>query len=130
MALVARLPCVCCERHPVQVHHTIHGRFSQRRSSDMHTIPLCLEHHWMLHEEPGVWRATYGNDTDHIEPTRRGVDRLRSETIGGRSYAADKVEKQEAIRRTFVVPDGYRAVRGADGRATGEIELIPQEEPK
>ena len=41
MARVAALPCVCCGAWPVECHHVICGRYSQRRAPDTHTIPLC-----------------------------------------------------------------------------------------
>jgi hypothetical protein len=81
MGLVAQLPCICCGRYGVQLHHPIHGRFAQRRASDLDVLPLCDEHHDMLHLRPAAWRALYGMDTDHVEPTRRAVDALRARTI-------------------------------------------------
>jgi hypothetical protein len=85
MELVSMLPCVCCQRYAVQVHHCIHGRFAQRKSADTETIPLCHQHHAELHAFPRDWRANYGEDTAYIEPTRRAVERLKSRIIGGRS---------------------------------------------
>jgi hypothetical protein len=84
MADVARLPCVVCRRFVVQVHHPISGRYSQRRAPDTDTIPLCWEHHEELHRHPARWRAQFGADTDYIERTRRAVEQLRANTIGGR----------------------------------------------
>lgn len=81
MAKVAQLPCVCCGARPVQCHHPIHGRFAQRKSSDLDVIPLCPAHHDMLHKSPYAWRSEYGDDTDHIEPTREAVRRLGRNTI-------------------------------------------------
>lgn len=70
MARVAQLPCVCCGAHPVEVHHVISGRFSQRRASDLETIPLCPQHHRIgpdaIHENKALWEDTYGPDTDYL----------------------------------------------------------------
>jgi hypothetical protein len=84
MDFVAQVACVCCSRHGVQVHHCIHGRFSQSRASDFDTIPLCKPHHDELHLHPRWWRAKYGLDTDYIEPTRAAVAQIKRQTIGGR----------------------------------------------
>jgi hypothetical protein len=84
MDLVAQVSCVCCNRYGVQVHHCIHGRFSQGRASDFDTIPLCKPHHDELHCMPKWWQAKYGQDTDYIGPTRAAVEQIRLRTIGGR----------------------------------------------
>jgi hypothetical protein len=62
MGKVARLGCVVCNRQPVIVHHCIHGRFSQRKASDLDTIPLCPRCHDELHARPAMWRALNGPD--------------------------------------------------------------------
>jgi hypothetical protein len=85
MGYVAQLGCVCCGRDGVQVHHPIMGRYAQRRAADDETIPLCFDHHQLLHNEPAAWRITYGLDTDFIARTREAVERLRANTIGGRN---------------------------------------------
>lgn len=69
MARVATLRCVCCGAWPVQVHHCISGRFSQRKASDRETIPLCWDHHQGpegIHANKREWEATYGPDTDYL----------------------------------------------------------------
>lgn len=66
MARVAQLPCVCCGKQPSQVHHVIHGRFSQSRAGDFETIPLCVEHHTQLHGSPAYWISNYGQDRDFL----------------------------------------------------------------
>ena len=81
MGLVAQLPCLCCGATPVQLHHAIHGRFSQGKSSDFDTLPLCPAHHRMLHDQPRVWRAAYGLDCDMLDRVRRQVAALRRRTI-------------------------------------------------
>ena len=69
MAAVARLPCVCCGAWPVSVHHVISGRYSQRKASDMETIPLCWNHHQGpdgIHTNKTKWQQSYGLDTDYL----------------------------------------------------------------
>ncbi len=66
MDKVAKLPCVCCGKTPVQVHHVIHGRFSQARAGDFETIPLCVDHHRELHAYPAQWKARYGQDRSFL----------------------------------------------------------------
>jgi len=82
---VAQLPCCICHEHGMeqmsrtQVHHTIHGRFSNRKSPDSKTIPLCEGHHQgnfdtskiALHREPALWRELYGDDTDWLDRTAK-----------------------------------------------------------
>ena len=84
MDLVAQLPCACCGASPVQVHHCIHGRYSQSRASDFDTIPLCPWHHDMLHLRTAAWKAAYGLDVDFLPRIASAVARLRANTIGGR----------------------------------------------
>lgn len=95
LAAVAAMPCVICwewqlvQNSPTQVHHCIHGRYSQRRAPDSMTIPLCEGHHqglWdiskiALHKEPSEWRRLYGPDTDWISWTEQRLDTGRI-TIG------------------------------------------------
>lgn len=66
MAKVAKLPCVICGRRPVQVHHVICGRYSQRRASDRETIPLCPECHADLHANKTAWRDRNGADHEYL----------------------------------------------------------------
>lgn len=66
LARVAELPCICCRRKPVEAHHCTHGRYSQRKSSDRETIPLCRACHWRLHNHPAEWKADFGLDFDWL----------------------------------------------------------------
>lgn len=69
MARVAVLRCICCGHWPIEVHHCISGRFSQRKAPDDQTIPLCFEHHRGpdgIHTNKAAWEATYGLDTDYL----------------------------------------------------------------
>lgn len=81
MGLVSQLPCVCCGAMPVVLHHPIHGRFAQRKSSDLDVIPLCPAHHDMLHKSPYAWRSEYGDDVDYIASTRDAVAGIERNTI-------------------------------------------------
>lgn len=69
MARVAQLACVLCGARPVEVHHCISGRYGQRRSSDMDTISLCLNHHRGpegIHTNKAAWEEFNGLDTDFL----------------------------------------------------------------
>lgn len=81
MELVSQLPCICCGRSPVELHHPIHGRFSQVRSSDLEVIPLCPDHHRALHSGPAAWRGQFGLDTDYIATTRTAVALLKTRQV-------------------------------------------------
>jgi hypothetical protein len=65
LAAVAQLPCVICGARPVEVHHIICGRYSQRKSPDSMTIPLCVWHHRGpegIHQDKAAWEAKHGPD--------------------------------------------------------------------
>ena len=70
MARVAQLPCVICGKQgPSEVHHCISGRYSQRKASDFHTIPLCYADHRGpdgIHANKAAWEARNGLDTDFL----------------------------------------------------------------
>jgi len=69
MDAVAQLPCVCCGSRPVELHHPICGRYSQRKAPNKHVIPLCHLHHLGaegIHPRREWWVETYGPDTDYI----------------------------------------------------------------
>ena len=87
MAAVAQLACACCGRFAVQVHHCIHGRYSQTKASDFDTIALCDRCHRELHLcGKETWRQRVGwFDYEKIPDTRAAVARIRSNTIGGRN---------------------------------------------
>lgn len=63
---VRQLPCVICFRQPVETHHVIHDRFSQRRVPDEMTIPLCPSCHAELHSDKAKWREINGPDYEFI----------------------------------------------------------------
>ena len=88
---VAALPCAVCfhfglvQKSKTDVHHTIHGRFSQDRTPDIEAIPLCKCHHQGLefdrdrskpaiHAQPAEWVESYGDDVDYIAWTLDQID--------------------------------------------------------
>jgi len=87
---VRSLPCCICQAYgmkqlsPTQAHHTIHGRYSSRRTQDSEAIPLCEGHHQGLmdtskiaiHRGKRTWAEAYGLDTDWIEPTQKIIKDL------------------------------------------------------
>ena len=69
MAWVAQQPCCICGAWPVHVHHCICGRYGQRKASDLHTIPLCYDHHQGrngIHTSKREWEAKHGPDTKYL----------------------------------------------------------------
>jgi hypothetical protein len=69
MAKVARIPCVICGCWPVEVHHCISERFSQRKAWDTETIPLCVNHHRGpdgIHTDKAAWESKYGLDKNYL----------------------------------------------------------------
>tara|TARA_R110000782_G_scaffold218427_1_gene305800 strand:- start:24034 stop:24384 length:351 start_codon:yes stop_codon:yes gene_type:complete len=78
------LPCCICQAFgevqlsPTQAHHTIHGRYSARKTPDRDAVPMCEGHHQglrdtskiALHQQPNAWKAAYGLDTDYIAQTQ------------------------------------------------------------
>ena len=69
LAVIARLPCVICGARPVEVHHCISGRYSQRKAPDSMTIPLCWMHHQGpegIHGSKDAWEAKHGPDTGFL----------------------------------------------------------------
>lgn len=84
LAAIHELPCCICRAYgepqlsPTQAHHTICGRFSQKRTPDRQAIPLCEGHHqglWddskiAIHKGKRTWVEAYGPDTDYIAATQ------------------------------------------------------------
>lgn len=83
MARVATLPCVICARHPVQVHHCIHGRYSQARAPDEMTIPLCVDCHNELHADKAEWEEANGPDHGFLPEVRRQLNIAMEDEILG-----------------------------------------------
>lgn len=79
MAEVAKLPCVICGAWPVEVHHVISGRYSQRKASDFDTIPLCRWDHtqgpYSIHRNKTAWQNRHGMDTDYLEAVKKQLGR-------------------------------------------------------
>lgn len=83
LAAIHDLPCICCailgisQNTPTEAHHTICGRYSQRKTPDDQAIPLCRNHHTGpdgIHTRRKWWVEAFGNDTDYIEQTRERVN--------------------------------------------------------
>jgi hypothetical protein len=78
LARVAELPCCICEAFGeiqegrTYVHHTICGRFGNRKTPDREVIPLCWHHHQGplgIHASRDAWVRAYGSDRDYIAAT-------------------------------------------------------------
>lgn len=57
LKFVRTLTCCHCGNPNVEPHHIIglgEGVMADT-ASDIHTMPLCREHHNMLHENPSLW---------------------------------------------------------------------------
>jgi hypothetical protein len=90
LAALHMLPCCICQAFgvtqlsPTQAHHTIHGRYSNRKTPDREAIPLCEGHHQglrdtskvALHQQPDFWKDCFGLDTDYIAGTQEIIDNL------------------------------------------------------
>jgi hypothetical protein len=99
MALVAELPCAirklrCCGR--TTVHHRTPGASygtPGRRSTDFHTIPLCVAHHLngpesITHLSGRGWERYHGvSQADLVESTRQSViNNLLAYSMQGREH--------------------------------------------
>jgi hypothetical protein len=87
IARIHNLPCCICQAFgevqtsPTQAHHTICGRYSQKRTPDKQAIPLCEGHHTGLmdtsklaiHKAKKTWVNKYGADTDYIAATQDAI---------------------------------------------------------
>ena len=83
LAAVRGLPCCICEKFflvpatNTAAHHTICGRYSQRKTPDRDAIPLCWDHHQGalgIHTDKSSWVQEYGLDTDYIAATRARLE--------------------------------------------------------
>ena len=83
MGLVAQLPCILdgCGVWPVELHHCAHGRYSQRRASDLDVIPLCPKHHRLRTNHGETWATMYGFDTDYLPIVKKAVERLQARSV-------------------------------------------------
>jgi hypothetical protein len=81
MERVAQLPCVVCASWPVQVHHCIHGRHSQRKASDTETIPLCMSCHDGLHRHPTAWKREHGEDHSYLPRVAEALRQMERNTV-------------------------------------------------
>lgn len=85
LAAIHDLPCVICEcwgmiqTTPTVAHHTICGRYGQRKTPDRQAIPLCWHHHQGpdgIHTRREWWVGQFGADTDFIARTQDAVERM------------------------------------------------------
>jgi len=79
MSRVASLGCIICGG-PAEFHHIKEGRYSQKKSSNFHGIPLCQWHHRLgghgVAIEAGIetWREIYGSEWDLLDRTRARLE--------------------------------------------------------
>ena len=78
MGQVKQLPCcICGSPGPNEAHHCISGRYSARKASDWHTVPLCAFCHRIgptaIHNGKASWEVRNGPDTDYIEQTQIAI---------------------------------------------------------
>lgn len=70
MMWVCTLPCVICQKTPVQAHHPImsDSRHKYGKSHDTEVINLCFEHHHELHMQgnESLFEEKYGLDFYNI----------------------------------------------------------------
>lgn len=81
MEKVSRLCCCVCGARPVEVHHTISGRFGSRKRSDFDTIPLCAETHHRhgpesIHGNRAEFERLYGPDTGFLPLVKEMLERM------------------------------------------------------
>ena len=83
LAAVRGLPCCICAAFglvqftPTAAHHTICGRYSQRKTPDRDAIPVCTFHHqgeMGIHTDKSAWVQDYGDDRDYIAATRARLE--------------------------------------------------------
>ena len=81
---IHNLPCCVCvafgfeQTSRTEAHHTICGRYSQRKTPDRQAIPLCDGHHQAkydktklaIHNGKKSWVDVFGLDTDYIAATQ------------------------------------------------------------
>lgn len=82
---VRELPCCICvawglnQTTPTHAHHTICGRFGQRKTLDILAVPLCWQHHQGpdgIHTRKTWWVNQFGPDTDWIAGTQDKLEHL------------------------------------------------------
>lgn len=92
LAAVRSLPCCICagwgyiQQGPTFAHHTICGRYGQRKTPDRQAIPLCFMHHQGddgIHVRRAWWVEAFGPDTDFIAATQDAVDGRTWDQIPG-----------------------------------------------
>jgi len=56
MAKLKEMPCICCGRQPVEIHHIVDKGYRAHSGGHQATIPLCEWHHRGM--PVGVWTVT------------------------------------------------------------------------
>ena len=66
LKFVAELPCLVCGAKPCQAHHLLTAQPKGRglRAGDQWSVPLCPQHHRMLHDD-GNERRFFENRNQH-----------------------------------------------------------------
>ena len=84
MGLVAQLPCICCNKIPVQVHHVRYAGEGNKRigmgqeATGYETIPLCPACHAEYHAAPRQFVNTFGSETSLVVRTAKTIlERLK-----------------------------------------------------
>jgi hypothetical protein len=62
------------------------------------------------------------------QPFDMGIDTATLRTVAASLIPSPQPKPSNETRQTFTVPDGHYAVRGEDGRATGEVRPLPEPE--
>lgn len=68
--------CVTCGGTPVEFHHPICGRYSQRKCDDYDGIPQCKTCHDLVHRRRYEYVAKYGRDYTYIPAVRAEVENI------------------------------------------------------
>lgn len=93
MDAAAALGCIACEKDgfygtPAQLHHVRSGVGMSQRSSHMHVVPLCPQHHTgegmplsfiSIHGNQKKFHEKYGSDVDLVELVRKSLHLHRAE---------------------------------------------------
>ncbi|MEM7529074.1 MAG: hypothetical protein AAF416_15595 [Pseudomonadota bacterium] len=79
---VASLGCIVCGNPEAQIHHRISGRYSQRRVNHFETMPLCREHHDLLHKNAERFEEEHGTEWELIGKTYARIMEVRANTVG------------------------------------------------
>ena len=71
--------CLVHRGTPAEAHHLLRGG---NRISHGHTIPLCPDCHWAIHNRKAWFTKKHGNDADLLAEADRKVAAFERNTIG------------------------------------------------